>query len=160
MKFIFMLIAIGGLLSMLGTPVFADGDPVDEPGISVEKEFNDGRVAIYGGKFDQAIALMKIVVAEEPDNADAHNYLGFAYRKTGRLQLAATSYEKALDIDPKHISALEYQGEMYLTLNDLNSARQNLTRLEQICGNTCKQRKELEEAINAYLNKRGSPGSS
>ena len=84
MKDILLLIAISGLLSNLGTPVIADGDPVAKPFDSVEKEFNEGRAAIYGGIFEQAIALIKRVVEVELNNAGAYNYLGFAYCKTGR----------------------------------------------------------------------------
>mgnify|MGYP000921245793 CR=1 FL=1 len=49
--------------------MIADGDPVAKPFDSVEKEFNEGRAAIYGGIFEQAIALIKRVVEVELNNA-------------------------------------------------------------------------------------------
>jgi tetratricopeptide (TPR) repeat protein len=44
--------------------------------------------------------------------------LGFSFRKMGNLDKAAFYYEKALTISPKHKGALEYQGEMFLTLGN------------------------------------------
>lgn len=160
MRFFIALIAVIVLIPLNSNIVWAAGGETEPPAVSVEKEFDAGRVAVYGGRYDQAIALMKKVVDVEPKNADAHNYLGFSYRKTDRLKLAAASYRTALSINPKHILALEYQGELFLRLHDLNSARGNLARLEEICGKNCKEKKELAQAIDDYLSNQGAAGNS
>ena len=65
----------------------------------------------------------------------------------GNMKLAALNYKKALDIDPKHKGALEYQGEMFITLGQLDKARVNLKKLEKICFLRCEEEKTLKQSI-------------
>ena len=66
----------------------------------------------------------------------------------GNMKLAAVNYEKALDIDPKHKGALEYQGEMYITLGQLDKAKINLKKLSNICFLGCSEEKTLKKSIS------------
>jgi len=61
-----------------------------------------------------------------------------------------TAYDKALTIDPEHKGALEYQGELFLTLKQPDKAKANLAKLKQQCSFNCKERDDLMRAINAY----------
>ncbi len=126
------------------------------PPRSAKKDFENGKRAIYEARYDAGIRLMAEVLKAQPDNADAHNYMGFAHRKKGDLKRAARSYGIALRIDSNHKGALEYQGEMFLKMNDLKSARANLAKLVRLCPSGCKERAELERAINDFLATRGS----
>src|SRR5262249_23066506 len=45
-------------------------------------------------------------------HADVYNLMGFSLRKLGEYKEAATFYQKALEFDPEHRGALEYQGEL------------------------------------------------
>ncbi|WP_220720931.1 tetratricopeptide repeat protein [Agarivorans litoreus] len=83
-------------------------------------------------------------------SADAWNLLGFSLRKQGHYQQALYAYQQALSIKPSHLGALEYSGELYLSLQELARAEQNLARLEQYCGN-CQEQQQLESAISRYL---------
>jgi len=47
---------------------------------------------------------------------------------------------------------LEYQGELYLQLGEIDKAKQNLERIKQICWLVCKEKKMLEKAIEVALN--------
>ena len=142
-------------LTVFGTAgVYAAGDGGADDGNggadlpkSVKQEFSNGKSAVYSGRYNKAIQHLKEVVAREPRNAAAHNYLGFSYRKTGKLELAAASYRLVFSIDPNHKGALEYQGELYLILGDLSAAQQNLARLEKLCSTTCKELAELKRAV-------------
>lgn len=58
------------------------------------------------------------------------------------------NYDRALAIDPNHLGAQEYQGELFLMLGDLDAAQANLDHLTRICG-TCPEREDLREAIAA-----------
>ena len=127
----------------------------DPPPRSVKKDFENGKRAIYEARYDAGIRLMAEVLKAQPDNADAHNYMGFAHRKKGDLKRAARSYRIALRIKPNHKGALEYQGEMFLKMNDLKSARANLAKLVRLCPSGCKERAELERAISDFLATRG-----
>jgi Flp pilus assembly protein TadD len=132
----------------------------DKPAASTAKQdFDAGEKAIKAAKYDQAIGLMKKVVAQEAKNANAHNYLGYAYRKKGDLKLAAQYYNTALKLNPDHKGALEYQGEMFLMLKDLTSAQKNLARLQQLCPNGCEEREDLEHDVKEYMISHPKKGS-
>ena len=94
-------------------------------------------------------AIIKLNDALETDrkNADIYNYLGFSHRKLGKMEQAAVYYNKALEINPKHKGALEYQGEMYLTLNEINKAEENLKKLDKICFLGCSEFDKLKKSI-------------
>jgi tetratricopeptide (TPR) repeat protein len=54
---------------------------------------------------------------------EAWNYLGFANRHLGNYDDALSSYAKALEINPNYPDAIEYRGEAYLGLNQLEEAK-------------------------------------
>jgi len=99
------------------------------------------------GMYDMAIDKVEAMVKDDPDNADLFNYLAYSQRKLGKLDSAAQNYERALMINPEHIGALEYQGELFLLTGKSDMARENLARLEQICGTDCPEYKELAGKI-------------
>ena len=78
---------------------------------------------------------------------DIYNYLGFSHRKLGKMEKAAFFYNKALEINPKHKGALEYQGEMFLTLNQIGKAEENLKKLDKICFLGCSEFDKLKKSI-------------
>lgn len=100
--------------------------------------------------FLKAIAQLQKEVSRKPDNADAWNLLGFSLRKQGEYGAAETAYEKALSIDPKHTGAMEYMGELYLTLNMPEKSKSLLADLNRLCAFNCKDRDTLKAAIAAY----------
>ena len=135
----FLMFDVKNVLSM--------GNEDDTTSNSAKKHFADGKSAVYSGRYETAIRLLKKVVVLEPKNADAHNYLGFSYRKTGKLDLAASSYTQVFAVNPDHKGALEYQGELFLKLGNLSGANKNLAKLEKLCPSTCKELAELKRAI-------------
>ena len=121
-----------------------------------KKEF-DPFESIYGlirlEKFAEAHESLKFIRVLTPSKeADKYNLLGFTARKSGDLNAAAEYYKKALEINPKHIQALEYQGELYLQLGEIVQAKKNLEKIKTICWFICKEKKMLEEAIKLALN--------
>ena len=95
------------------------------------------------------------MVAADAGNADAWNLVGFSHRKLERYGPALEGYEKALAIDPRHTEAIEYLGELYLALDDLAQAEEQLAKLVAICGLGCDEYEELKEAIVRYRAARG-----
>ena len=65
----------GGAVS-LAVPdgVYAMGKSSEETPKTADKDFKEGRAAVYAGRYDAAVSLMKKVIAQEPKNADAHKY--------------------------------------------------------------------------------------
>ena len=89
--------------------------------------------------------LFKLVNTHE--HPDVFNLLGFSLRKTGDQKNAMTYYGKALDFDPNHKGALEYQGELFVELKQIDRAKENLARLVKLCPTGCEEREDLEKAI-------------
>ena len=56
-------------------------------------------------------------------------------------------YDKALAMDPSHKGALEYQGELFVTLGQIDKAKANLARLNRICLFGCEEYDDLKAAI-------------
>ena len=127
------------------TPAWAAGSYSYEP--SASKLINDAKKLIKKEKYKRAISKLEKAMRDEPDNADIYNYLGFAHRKSGNYEKSGTHYQKALSLDPNHKLALEYQGELFLTLNDLVSAQANLAQLANLCPQGCDERDDLAKAI-------------
>ena len=115
-----------------------------------ETDFQKAEYMIKAEKYDEAIPLLQKVVADNPRDADAWNYLGFASRKTGKLNEALGYYEKALKLDPRHKGAHEYLGELYLMMKNLPKAEEQLTILKGICASNCEEVEDLEADIADY----------
>jgi len=118
-------------------------------------DYNDAVSMIDDKDYGGAIPLLKKVVAMEPTNADALNYLGYAHRMLGKQSEALSYYEQALALQPLHVGANEYLGELYLEMKQLPKAEERLAVLEQACGD-CDEYVELKEKIDDYKAKQQS----
>jgi Flp pilus assembly protein TadD len=98
--------------------------------------------------YSTAIPQLKKYLQKDPRSADAYNYLGFSYRKSGQLPEAFNAYGRALAIDPRHLGAHEYLGEAYLMNKEPGKARTELAALRGICGN-CEEFRDLDRAIKS-----------
>ena len=100
-------------------------------------------------QWDDALVMLDAARAKEPQNADWWNYTGYARRKSGHLAEAFPAYEEALRLDPRHLGAHEYLGELYLQSDKPDMARKMLAELETLCGH-CEQYEDLDEAVEEY----------
>lgn len=119
---------------------------VDTPVDTNSPDLTSVRAKVKAKDFAGAIEELTPML-QTHQHADVYNLLGFSYRKTGKMDLARTFYGKALDFDPDHKGALEYQGEMFVELGQLDRARANLDRLVKLCPYGCEEREDLEKAI-------------
>ena len=102
---------------------------------------------INNENFDDAFKELQTVTAPGK-KADLYNLLGFTARKSGKLDVASEYYERALTINAKHVGALQYQGELFITLGDIENAKQNLEKIKSACWLfSCKEEKLLQVAI-------------
>ena len=115
-----------------------------------EANLAKGITAIDNADWSEAISHLKEAVKADSQNADAQNFLAFAYRKSGQLDPAFDHYAKALAINPKHKGANEYIGRAYLLIGNLEKAQEHLKTLKNICGNICKETSKLKKAIARY----------
>jgi Flp pilus assembly protein TadD len=92
-------------------------------------------------------------IAEDTQQADVYNLLGFTLRKTGDYKTALTYYTKALEMKPDHKAAHEYLGELYVETGDMDKARQQLASLAQLCPTGCEELEDLQKAIDTKVTK-------
>ena len=111
--------------------------------------------AIKAEQFSTAIPLLQAYLATSPNDADAENWLGYSYRKSGNLDAAFAHYDKALALDPKHRGVHEYVGEAYLMAGNLAKAEEHLKVLDQLCWLPCEEYSDLKKAITEYKAKPG-----
>ncbi|WP_341914758.1 tetratricopeptide repeat protein [Ferrovibrio terrae] len=139
-------------LLMLGmTPAMAAGGSDPAPKAApVDPNFTEGKKAIDAKDWAKAIPLFEQVVAKDAQNADAFNWLGYAFRNQGNYDQSFAHYTKALAIQPSHRGAHEYIGEAYLKVNNLQKAEEHLKRLDSICTFGCAEYTELKGKIAAY----------
>lgn len=100
--------------------------------------------------YPKALEALTLVIKDEPKNADAWNLKGFSHRKNGEYDASYQAYKTALTLDPKHRQAMEYMGELHLTLGQLDEAEALLERLKKACSYNCKYRDMLAKAIADY----------
>lgn len=108
---------------------------------------NESRKLIDAKSFALALDALKLIDAKYPNSADVNNLLGYANRNLKKYSESAKYYAKALKLDPKHLGALEYQGELFLMTNKLRSAKANLAKLKKLCGTSCEEYIDLQKAI-------------
>lgn len=144
-------------LAMMSASALADGAPNDTTGYSSgSSAMQTAAMLVKTGRYEDAIPKLQKLVFDEPKNPDVFNLLGFSLRKTGDLENAGVAYERALALDSRHLGALEYQGELFLMLGQVEKAEANLERLDSLCFFGCDQEKQLKAAIADWRAKNGA----
>ena len=147
-------IALAVLLALTISPSLSSAmgeDPAPtQAKASTSADYARGRAAIDRKDWPEAISAFEKVVAQDSKNADAWNWLGYASRKSGKLDAAFKYYDKALSVDPKHRGAYEYQGEAFLVADQPAKAENNLATLAKLCNSSCEEYQDLKEAITDY----------
>jgi Flp pilus assembly protein TadD len=155
MKPLWALVALILSLAVMPTPLLADMSPPprDKP---ENANLAAGRKAIEAKDFKSAVGHLTKAVQDEPKSADAHNMLGYSYRKVGTFDKSMEHYQTALKLDSNHRSAHEYLGELYLDMNQLDNAEKQLASLKKACPflGRCDEFDDLKKAIDTYKAKK------
>jgi len=131
-------------------PTPAKATPTPAPSVAaknVTTELTKIRTLIAAKNFSAALSALKVADKDFPNNADINNLLGYSARNLKQYKPAATYYAKALKIDPKHLGALEYQGELFMLTKKTSDAKKNLAKLKSLCGVNCEEYMDLKKAI-------------
>jgi len=128
----------------------ADGMDSQPAAAPRDPDYENGKKAIESKNWKLALDRFGRAAARDPNNADIHNYLGYAYRKSGNLDAAFKSYGEALRLEPEHKGAHEYVGEAYLMVNNLAKAEEHLAALDKICFFSCEEYRDLKKEIEEY----------
>lgn len=142
-----MLLVLVAALAMAPFPVTAV-DTTPEP--APLPEMVSGKRAIEARNWDAAIKSLTAAAQREPRNPDVQNLLGFAYRNSGQLDAALKHYQRALQLDPRHLGAHEYIDEAYLMAKDPAKAEEHLAALKRYCPLVCSERDDLSTKIASY----------
>lgn len=132
------------------TPTPAKTTPTPAPSVAaknVNTELTKIRSLIAANNFSAALSALKVADKAFPNNADINNLLGYSARNLKQYKPAATYYVKALKIDPNHLGALEYQGELFMLTKKTSDAKKNLAKLKSLCGVNCEEYLDLKKAI-------------
>jgi Flp pilus assembly protein TadD len=105
------------------------------------------RAKIKARDFTGAIGELNGMIDQGVQHPDLYSLLGYSLRKNGDQKTAMTFYAKALEFNPEHKGALEYQGELFVEIGDLPRARANAATLAKLCPQGCEERADLDAAI-------------
>ena len=113
-------------------------------------DYQAAQELLKADKFDEAIPILLDVVAKDARNDDAWHDLGYANQRLGRNTEAAGYYKRALAIKPARRDTRAKLGEVYLALNNIEKAEEQLKQLTQACPDGCEEQQQLQTQVAAY----------
>src|SRR5277367_1276818 len=123
-----LVVSLGLTPALMPAPAFA----VDNMSSTDAPYLTSVRAKIKAQNYAAALTELRDL-AEDVQQADVYNLLGFTLRKTGDFKTSLTYYTKALELQPDHKAAHEYLGELYLETGDAEKAKQQLDALSRLC---------------------------
>ena len=106
----------------------SDTDEADQPDL-----YKQAQSLIDDDKYQEAIPVLQKLIKDKGAYADALNLLGYSYRKSGDTKDALDYYNQALAMEPKHLGANEYLGELGLELKMPDKDKERLSVLQASC---------------------------
>lgn len=107
--------------------------------------YDAARELAYFGRADEALVLLAQMADQEAPRVQ--NYLGFANRKLGNMDVAMAHYRKAIAADPDYVLARSYMGQGLVTLGDMAAAKVQLAEIAARAGTGNRPYHMLAEAI-------------
>jgi Flp pilus assembly protein TadD len=139
-----LVVGLGLAPALVPAPAFA----VDNMESTDAPDLSSVRAKIKAKNYAAALTELRDL-AEDTQQADVYNLLGFTLRKTGDFKTSLTYYTKALELQPDHKAAREYLGELYVETGNMEKAKEQLGILAKLCPGGCEEREDLQKAISA-----------
>lgn len=139
-----LAVSIGLAPVLMTSPAHA----VDNMSSTDAPDLTSVRAKIKAKDYNAALTELRDL-AEDVQQADVYNLLGFTLRKTGDFKTSLTYYTKALELQPDHKAAREYLGELYVETGNLDKAKEQLAILAKLCPAGCEEREDLQKAIGS-----------
>ncbi|MCA1490831.1 tetratricopeptide repeat protein [Sinorhizobium alkalisoli] len=89
--------------------------------------FDAARELAYAGQYENAIKVLGAM--KEQHSARVFNYLGYANRKAGRMELGMQYYKRALQADGNYILARSYMGQALVEQGRIEEAKLQLVEI-------------------------------
>lgn len=129
-------------------------------GTSVTVEYDLGEVAFREKRYGDATQLFSTYVGQRPTNPWGHYMLGLSAWKSGDLPKARESFERTLELDPKHVKSLLNITRVLLDQEQPKEARKRVevalkldptsSEAHRLMGRVQTTLKQNEEAIVSY----------
>lgn len=142
--FIGLCATVAGFSAVTAIPAFA----VDNMQSTDAPDLTSVRAKIATKDYAGALAELR-GLAEDNQQADVYNLMGYTLRKTGDYKTSLTYYTKALELQPDHKAAREYLGELYVETGEMAKAEEQVSTLKQLCPSGCEELEDLQKAITA-----------
>lgn len=105
------------------------------------------KAAKAAGDLDGATDLLETAVAVDSRNRHAFVVLAEVAQARGLPGKAIRLYREALALDPADVQALQGQGNALVQKGAVAQARENLTKIRQLCRTACAPATQLSAAI-------------
>jgi tetratricopeptide (TPR) repeat protein len=127
----------------------ADSSPPPQIIQKTNPTYAEAKTLVKGKKFDKAVVMLEELLKDNKNanNPDVLNDYAFSLRNLKQFDKAEKFYLAALKIDPKHVGANEYLGELYLQTKRPEQAKKILEILKNC---NCEEYKELKEKVEKY----------
>ncbi|GLR55958.1 tetratricopeptide repeat protein [Rhizobium leguminosarum] len=142
--YIWLCAISAGFSAVTALPAFA----VDNMQSTDAPDLTSVRAKIDAKDYAGALAELR-GLAEDNQQADVYNLMGYTLRKTGDYRTSLTYYTKALELQPDHRAAREYLGELYVETGEMAKAEEQVSSLKQLCPSGCEELEDLQELIAA-----------
>ncbi|TAV75496.1 tetratricopeptide repeat protein [Rhizobium leguminosarum] len=142
--YIWLCAISAGFSAVTALPAFA----VDNMQSTDAPDLTSVRAKIDAKDYAGALAELR-GLAEDNQQADVYNLMGYTLRKTGDYRTSLTYYTKALELQPDHRAAREYLGELYVETGEMAKAEEQVLSLKQLCPSGCDELEDLQKVIAA-----------
>ncbi|MBY5805315.1 tetratricopeptide repeat protein [Rhizobium ruizarguesonis] len=142
--YIWLCAISAGFSAVTALPAFA----VDNMQSTDAPDLTSVRAKIDAKDYADALAELR-GLAEDNQQADVYNLMGYTLRKTGDYRTSLTYYTKALELQPDHRAAREYLGELYVETGEMAKAEEQVSSLKQLCPSGCEELEDLQKVIAA-----------
>lgn len=119
--------------------------------VAADQSYNDddlyeaARELAYDGQYGHAIDILQL--AKNQNDPRILNYLGFANRKAGRIELGMSYYQRALALDADYSLARSYMGQALVEQGDLKGASLQLEEIKMRNGEDNWPYRALKDSI-------------
>lgn len=141
-------LTVGMAAGMLASPLVGQlpDNQISPQSVQLQRQ---AEALIPSGKLSEAADLLETALAVDPRNRSAFVDLARVAKQQKLFGKTIRLANEALQLEPNDLDALEVQGEAMVELGAIPRARENLAKLQKLCGSgTCRQVGALSAAIS------------